>query len=346
MLQDLFVLAYVLMAPWVGPFADSQPKGRVMMLGNLIKLAGAAMVLAGFHPLPAYALVGIGAALYSPAKYGILSELVDAQHLVKANGMIEGSTIVAILLGTVAGGVLADHSVTLAFAAVAVVYFLAAVANLGIPRLPPVHPLDHFNLRIILRDFVGAVRLFVANRDSRFGLLGASLFWGAGSTLRFLLVAWVPVALKVTDTQTPAELNAAVAIGVAVGAALAARLITLSQINRVLAPGMLMGVMVLVLAPMQSIVMTVLVLVLLGVASGMFIVPINALLQECGHETIGAGHAVAVLNFFDNLAMLLMVGLYTAVTSAGAPVVPTAVGFGVLLLIGMSALTYWRLRTR
>jgi MFS transporter, LPLT family, lysophospholipid transporter len=344
MLQDLFVLAYVLLAPWVGPFADALPKGRVMMLGNLIKLFGAGMVLVGVHPLPAYGLVGLGAALYSPAKYGILSELVGPGQLVKANGLIEGSTIIAILLGTVAGGVLADHSVYMAFAAVAACYFLAALANLGIPRLPPVHPLNQFNVFTILRDFLAALRLFVANRNSRFGLLGASLFWGAGSTLRFLLVAWVPVALQITDTQTPAKLNAAVAIGVAIGAALAARFITLPQINRVLVPGVLMGIMVIVLAPMQSIPPTVLVLVLLGVASGMFVVPINALLQECGHETIGAGHAVAVLNFFDNLAMLLMVGLYTAVTSAGAPVVPTAVGFGVILLIGMSALALWRLR--
>lgn len=344
MLQDLFVLAYVLLAPWVGPFADALPKGRVMMLGNLIKLFGAGMVLVGVHPLPAYGLVGLGAALYSPAKYGILSELVGPGQLVKANGLIEGSTIIAILLGTVAGGVLADHSVYMAFAAVAACYFLAALANLGIPRLPPVHPLNQFNVFTILSDFLAALRLFVANRNSRFGLLGASLFWGAGSTLRFLLVAWVPVALQITDTQTPAKLNAAVAIGVAIGAALAARFITLPQINRVLVPGVLMGIMVIVLAPMQSIPPTVLVLVLLGVASGMFVVPINALLQECGHETIGAGHAVAVLNFFDNLAMLLMVGLYTAVTSAGAPVVPTAVGFGVILLFGMSALALWRLR--
>jgi LPLT family lysophospholipid transporter-like MFS transporter len=344
LLQDFFVLAYVILAPWVGPFADSLPKGRVMMLGNLIKLAGAAMVLFGVHPLPAYGLVGLGAALYSPAKYGILSELVPAQQLVKANGLIEGSTIVAILLGTVAGGVLADRSVTLAFTSVAACYLLAALANLGIPRLPAAHPLAQFKVMEIVRDFAGALRLFILNRDSRFGLLGASLFWGAGSTLRFLLVAWVPVALHISDTQTPAKLNAAVAVGVAVGAALAARFITLPNINRVLAPGMVMGIMVILLAPMQSIAATVAVLVLLGVASGMFVVPINALLQECGHRTIGAGHAVAVLNLFDNSAMLFMVGLYAAVERAGAPVVPTAVGFGVLLMLGMSVLAWWRLR--
>ncbi|MFO1435890.1 MAG: lysophospholipid transporter LplT [Gammaproteobacteria bacterium] len=346
LLQDFFVLAYVVLAPWVGPFADALPKGRVMMLGNLIKLVGSAMVLFGVHPLPAYGLVGLGAALYSPAKYGILSELVPAQQLVKANGLIEGSTIVAILLGTVAGGALADRSVTLAFGSVAVCYLLAAIANVGIPRLPAAHPLAQFNVMEILRDFSNALRTFFANPDSRFGLLGASLFWGAGSTLRFLLVAWVPVALHISDTKTPANLNAAVAIGVPVGAALAAKFITLPQINRVLAPGLMMGIMVILLAPMQSMGPTVAVLALLGMASGMFIVPINALIQECGHRGIGAGHAVAVLNFFDNFAMLLMVGLYAAVARAGAPVVSTGVGFGLLLMLGMSALAWFRLRRK
>lgn len=345
LLQDFFVVSYVLLAPWVGPFADALPKGRVMMIGNIIKLFGAVLVLVGVHPLPAYGLVGLGAALYSPAKYGILSELVPAEKLVKANGLIEGSTIVAILLGTIAGGMLADHSVTLAFSSVAVCYLLATLANLGIPRLPPVHPMSDFNVRSILRDFLGAVRMFWGARDSRFGLLGASLFWGAGSTLRFLLVAWVPVALQINDTQTPAKLNAAVAIGVAVGAALAARLISLPQINRVLVPGFLMGALVVALAPMQSLPSTALLLVMLGAASGMFIVPINALLQECGHTTIGAGHAVAVLNLFVNLSMLVTVGLYTAVTHAGAPVVPTAYGFGIVIMMGIAALGWWRLRS-
>lgn len=345
LLQDFFVLAYVLLAPWVGPFADAWPKGRVMLVGNVIKLGGSVAVLAGVHPLPAYGMVGLGAALYSPAKYGILSELVSAENLVKANGLIEGSTIVAILLGTVVGGLLADQSVTLALVCVAACYLLATLANLAIPRLASAHPMAHFDVLAILRDFLEAVRLFTADRDSRFGLLGASLFWGAGSTLRFLLVAWVPVALGIMNNQTPANLNAAVAVGVAVGAALAARLISLGNINRVLAPGFMIGMCVLALAPMQSLHATVGVLIVLGVASGMFIVPINALLQECGHRSIGAGHAVAVLNFFDNFAMLVMVGLYTAVTRAGMPVIPVAYGFGVLILVGMSALAWWRLRS-
>jgi LPLT family lysophospholipid transporter-like MFS transporter len=346
LLQDFFVLAYVLLAPWVGPFADAWPKGRVMMAGNVIKLIGSVLVLAGVHPLPAYGLVGLGAAIYSPAKYGILSELVGADKLVKANGWMEGSTIVAILLGAVAGGLLADYSVVLAYACVGACYLLATIANLWIPRLAPVHPMERFNVLAILRDFGQAVRLFGAGRDSRFGLLCAGLFWGAGSVLRFLLVAWVPVALGIFDTKTPANLSAAVAVGIAAGAAIAARLISLVNVNRVLVPGFMMGVLVVVLAPMQSLPATVLVLAALGIASGMFIVPINALLQECGHRSIGAGHAVAVMNFFNNLAMLLLVALYTLAARAGAAAIPTAYGFGALLLIGMSAITLWRLWDR
>ncbi|MGQ0658338.1 MAG: lysophospholipid transporter LplT [Chromatiales bacterium] len=346
LLQDFFVLAYVLLAPWVGPIADAWPKGRVMLSANAIKLAGALAVIVGVHPLPAYGVVGLGAAIYSPAKYGVLSQLVSVDQLVKANGMIEGSTIVAILLGAVAGGMVADHSVTVAFVAVAFCYLCAILANIWIPTLAPEHPMEHFDVLAILRDFLTSLRTFVANPDSRFGLLGASLFWGSGSTLRFLLVAWVPVALAITNTRTPANLNAVVAVGVAIGAALAARLISLRTINRVLVPGLLIGVLVIVLAPLQSLSGAAVILVLIGIMSGMFVVPINALLQECGHRSIGAGHAVAVLNFFDNFAMLVMIGLYTLIARAGAPVVPTAVGFGILILLGMAAITVWRLRSQ
>jgi LPLT family lysophospholipid transporter-like MFS transporter len=186
MLQEAFVVAFIFLAPFVGPFADAWPKGRVMLVSNAIKFAGATAMLLGLHPLIAYGLVGVGAAAYSPAKYGILSELVSAEKLVKANGMMEGSTIVAILLGAVLGGKLADASVTTALTAICACYLLATAANALIPRLPVAHRLEHFSPTIIVKDFWQALSTLFANKDARFSLLGTSVFWGSGSTLRLL----------------------------------------------------------------------------------------------------------------------------------------------------------------
>jgi len=342
LLQEFFVVSFVLLAPFVGPFADTWSKGRVMLAANTVKFLGAAVMATGLHPLLCYGFVGIGAAAYSPAKYGILSELVGPDKLVKANSMIEGSTIVAILLGTITGGWLADISAPLAIAVTAAIYLLAALFNLLIPRLPPAHPLLHFSPHDLVRDFVGSLRTLLGNRDARFSIIGNSLFWGSGSTLRFLLIAWVPVALGITDNQTPADLNGAVAIGIAIGAALAARTISLRTVNRSLLPGLLMGVLVMIFANLHSKEISAGLLVLLGISSGMFVVPLNALLQERGHETIGAGHAIAIQNFCENLSMLTMVGLYTLAARAGAQPIPTAFGFGIFLLLGMGALAAWR----
>ena len=195
MLQEFFVVAFIILAPFVGPFADTWPKGRVMLVANGLKFIGAAAMLAGLHPLLAYGMVGIGAAAYSPAKYGILSELVTADKLVQANSLMEGSTIVAILLGAVLGGLLADHSVSGALTAVAACYLLAAAANLLIPRLAPAHVLEHFSPKVLVKDFMHVLRTLFGNADARFSLIGTGIFWGAGSTLRFLPVSYTHLTL-------------------------------------------------------------------------------------------------------------------------------------------------------
>ncbi|MHB1246981.1 MAG: lysophospholipid transporter LplT [Sulfuriferula sp.] len=343
LLQEAFVLAFILLAPFVGPFADHIPKGRAMLLANAMKLIGAALMLSGTHPLLAYSLVGIGAAAYSPAKYGILRELVSADKLVKANSLIEGSTIVAILLGAVLGGMLADWSVQGALASVVGVYLLAALSNLLIPRLPVAHAQTQFSPTVLVKDFARALRTLMRNRDARFSLLGTSVFWGAGSTLRFLLVAWVPVALLITDNTLPATLSGVVAIGIALGAAAAARFVTLHNVNRALPAGIAIGLLIMVFAHVTSMPATVVMLILIGACGGFYVVPLNALLQERGHETVGAGHAIAVQNFFENLTMLLMIGVYVLLIKSGISVVAAATGFGVLVLVGIGILAWWRL---
>jgi LPLT family lysophospholipid transporter-like MFS transporter len=345
MLQEAFVLAFIILAPFVGPFADAWPKGRVMLVANAMKFAGAAAMLMGLNPLIAYNLVGIGAAAYSPAKYGILSELVGKDQLVKANSLMEGSTIVAILLGAVLGGKLADASVSAALTVICACYLLAAGANALIPRLPVAHPLDNFSPRVLVGDFWAALLTLFRDKDARFSLLGTSVFWGSGSTLRLLLVAWVPVALGIVDLSMPANLSGAVAIGIAFGAAGAASFVSLTKVNRALPAGILIGLVIIVFAHMTNLYAAIVLLILVGACGGFYVVPLNALLQEKGHETVGAGHAVAVQNFFENFAMLALVGLYTAMDKGGTPVVQSATIFGVVVLVAISVLAISRIRS-
>lgn len=345
-LQESFVVPYILLAPFAGPIADSFPKGHVMFGGNAFKFAGASLILAGIHPMLGYALVGVGATIYSPAKYGILTQLFDTTKLVRANGMLEGSTIAAILLGTVSGGMLADRSVNLALITVVVLYVLAAGANLLIPRLPPEHPLSQFRPSILVGDFFNAVATLTANRDTRFSLIGTSVFWGAGATLRLLLFAWVPVALGIVDNQTPSLLIAALSIGIVFGALTAGGFITLTNVNRALLGGLLLGPLIIALAWSSTMPPAVISLVLIGTCGGIFAVPLNALLQERGHESTGAGHAVAVQNLFENLSMLLFVGFYAGMQASRIAAVNSVAAFGTLLCGGLLTLSIWRLKAR
>lgn len=344
LLQVAFVLAFVLLAPYVGPFADAFSKGRVMFHANLVKLAGATLILVGGNPLLGYAVAGVGAAIYSPAKYGILTQLVTQNHLVKANSLLEGSTIAAILLGVLAGGWLTDRSILLAVEVAAGFYLLAAATNLGIPILPVIRPVSLGEVRHLPRIFVGNVATLWRNDDARFSIMGTSLFWGMGASLRLLMFAWVPAALNILDNQAPANLMGLVSIGIVLGAGLAAFLVRVDQANRALVGGLLLGPLVILLAPMHSFEMAAIVLVGVGMAGGYFVVPLNALLQERGHETIGSGRTLAVQNLFENLAMLGMAGLYFLAVAAGMDSVIVAYGFGGIVTVGMAALTWHRIR--
>ena len=343
-LQMVFVGAYIIFAPFVGQVADSFPKGRVMMFANGLKLLGAASICFGFNPFIGYTLVGIGAAAYSPAKYGILGELTTGDKLVKANGLMESSTIAAILLGSVAGGVLADWHVLAALGVCAVVYGGAVVANLFIPKLPVARPGQSWRVKPMTGSFFTACRVLWRNGETRFSLMGTSMFWGAGVTLRFLLVLWVPVALGITDNATPTYLNAMVAIGIVVGAGAAAKLVTLETVARCMPAGILIGVVVLLFSLQHALLPAYALLILIGILGGFFVVPLNALLQERGKQTVGAGNAIAVQNLGENLAMLLMLGLYSLAVKVGVPVVGIGVGFGALFALAIAALWLWQRR--
>ncbi len=338
LLQESFVVPFILLAPFVGQISDGFPKGRVMLVGNLLKLTGAIAMVLGINPLAAYGLIGIGAAMYSPAKYGILSQMFAPASLVRANGMIEGSTIVAILLGVLLGGWLADHSLQWAFVGVMSAYGLAAFANLFIPKLPAENSAASFNLWMLTKQFWVSLTMLFKNPDSRFSLLGTSVFWGSGTTLRLMLFAWVPAALLITDNQTPANLMGAVSIGIVLGAVLAGVWVSLANVNRALLGGLLLGPAVLALVLVNDLTFAAIVMITIGVCGGLFVVPLNALLQEKGHKTIGAGNALAVQNFVENLVMLCFVGLYSFAASINISITNIVLGFGVLLMCSMIAI--------
>ncbi|ECD3668982.1 lysophospholipid transporter LplT [Salmonella enterica] len=343
-LQMVFVGAYILFAPFVGQIADSFAKGRVMMVANGLKLAGAAGICLGINPFVGYTLVGIGAAAYSPAKYGILGELTTGDKLVKANGMMEASTIAAILLGSVAGGVLADWHVIAALVACALAYAGAVAANLFIPKLVAARLGQSWRLSAMTRSFFSACVVLWRNGETRFSLVGTGLFWGAGVTLRFLLVLWVPVALGITDNATPTYLNAMVAVGIVVGAGAAAKLVTLETVSRCMPAGILIGVVVAIFSLQHALLPAYALLLLIGMLGGFFVVPLNALLQERGKKSVGAGNAIAVQNLGENSAMLLMLGLYSLAVLVGVPAVAIGIGFGVLFALAIAALWIWQRR--
>lgn len=343
-LQMVFVGAYILFAPFVGQIADSFAKGRVMMVANGLKLAGAAGVCLGINPFVGYTLVGIGAAAYSPAKYGILGELTTGDKLVKANGLMEASTIAAILLGSVAGGVLADWHVIAALVACALAYAGAVAANLFIPKLVAARPGQSWRLSAMTRSFFCACVVLWRNGETRFSLVGTGLFWGAGVTLRFLLVLWVPVALGITDNATPTYLNAMVAVGIVVGAGAAAKLVTLETVSRCMPAGILIGVVVAIFSLQHALLPAYALFLLIGMLGGFFVVPLNALLQERGKKSVGAGNAIAVQNLGENSAMLLMLGLYSLAVLVGVPAVAIGIGFGVLFALAIAALWIWQRR--
>ncbi|ECQ6468833.1 lysophospholipid transporter LplT [Salmonella enterica subsp. enterica] len=343
-LQMVFVGAYILFAPFVGQIADSFAKGRVMMVANGLKLAGAAGICLGINPFVGYTLVGIGAAAYSPAKYGILGELTTGDKLVKANGMMEASTIAAILLGSVAGGVLADWHVIAALVACALAYAGAVAANLFIPKLVAARPGQSWRLSAMTRSFFSACVVLWRNGETRFSLVGTGLFWGAGVTLRFLLVLWVPVALGITDNATPTYLNAMVAVGIVVGAGAAAKLVTLETVSRCMPAGILIGFVVAIFSLQHALLPAYALLLLIGMLGGFFVVPLNALLQERGKKSVGAGNAIAVQNLGENSAMLLMLGLYSLAVLVGVPAVAIGIGFGVLFALAIAALWIWQRR--
>ena len=361
-LKQCFVISYVVLAPLVGAFADSMPKGRVMLVTNAIKIVGCGLMLLALHPLVAYAIVGLGAAAYSPAKYGILTELLPPRQLVIANGWIEGTTVASIILGVVLGGVLISGPVSswlLAIdlpaidtgidtppeAAIAVImacYAIAAVINwyipdTGVERRPPSKSPIY-----LCREFGHCCALLWRDKLGQISLATTTLFWGAGATLQFIVIDWAATHLCYNLSRAT-YLQGVVAVGIALGAALAARLVSLRNAVRVLPLGLLMGVVVIVMIFVTRLETAIVLMTIIGACAGFFVVPMNALLQHRGHVLMGAGHSIAVQNFNENLGVIVMLALYAILIHLGLSTNTVIVIFG-LFVAGTMGLVMWRHR--
>ena len=369
LLKLFFVLSYVVLAAFVGAYADSRPKGRVMFVTNTIKVVGCLVMLFGAHPLLAYGVVGFGAAAYSPAKYGILTELLPPEKLVAANGWIEGTTVSSIILGTVLGGtlispVVARHILDLglpiihsnadsAILVITTIYILAALFNLGIPDTGARYKQqEHDPLRLV-SDFADCFVALWRDKLGQISLAVTTLFWGAGATLQFIVLKWAEVALGMTLSQG-AVLQAIFAVGVAVGAMLAAARVPLAKSLTVLPVGIAMGAGVTIMAFFTRdlfphewalhfgskvlpayLILAYVFLLAVGAMAGFFVVPMNALLQHRGYVLLSAGHSIAVQNFNENLSVLVMLCLYAVLIWLNTPIWIVIILFGMFVCLAM-----------
>ncbi len=369
LLKLFFVLSYVILAAFVGAFADSRPKGHVMFVTNSIKVVGCLTMLFGAHPLLAYGIVGFGAAAYSPAKYGILTELLPPDRLVAANGWIEGTTVGSIILGTVMGGALisphiASHLLSLhisrintpseaAMLVIMLMYVVAAMFNLRIPDTGAHYPRQETRPIKLITDFADCFLVLWRDKLGQISLAVTTLFWGAGATLQFIVLKWAEVSLGMTLSQA-AILQAVIAVGVAAGAVLAAARVPLKRSLTVLPVGIVMGIAVMLMAFYRRhlfpahwsvyfgklhfpgyLLIAYLFLMLVGGLSGFFVVPMNALLQHRGHVLLSAGHSIAVQNFNENLSMLVMLCLYAVLVWADMPIQFVIMMFGSFVCLMM-----------
>ncbi len=359
-LVPMFALFYVILAPFVGAFADAVPKGTVMFYSNLVKVVGCLMMLFGIHPLLSYAIVGLGAAAYSPAKYGILTELLPNSQLVKANGWIEGLTIASIILGVLLGGQLVGHAISqyllgidipmidtgidtppeAAIASMILLYAIAAVFNLNIPRTEaPLQPIAH-SASGLVRDFSNCNARLWGDKLGQISLATTTLFWGVSGNLRYIVLAWASAALGFATTQA-SSLVGVVALGTAVGAVVASLRMRLDQATQVMPLGIAMGVLVIAMNFITNVWVAAPFLVMLGGIGGFLVVPMNALLQHRGHNLMGAGRSIAVQNFNEQACILGLGAFYTGMTKFGMSAFGAITVFGIAVAFIMWLIKRW-----
>lgn len=339
LLREFFVISYIVLAPFVGPFADALPKGKVMFLSNGIKFIGCLLAYLGLPPLYAYAIVGIGAAAYSPAKYGILTEMLPPNLLIKANAWMEGTTVAAIILGPVFGSSISMNDPYFGIAVITALYLIAALFNYYIPKVSIDHNVPQKTFNFLLKDFWHAFSTLWRDTQGQVSLAVTTLFWGAGATLQFVILQWSKEVLLMTQ-QEATILIAILAVGIAVGSVCASLFISLENATRVLPAGILMGALVVCMVFVESREVAAVMLFSIGGLAGYFLVPLNSLLQHRGHHLLGAGHSIAVQNFNENIGILLLLGTYTWMKHHDFAINNIIIIFGGFVIIAMGTIDY------
>jgi len=359
-----FVMFYVILAPFVGPFSDAVPKGKVMLIANFLKVCAVFLLLIGVDPLVAIGLAGIGAAIYAPAKYGLITELIPAQNLVKANGIFEGATVCAIILGTALGGLLVSPlmnqfsmpsglwpldnittSLTVGMLSLLVLNGLATLLSFSITDSGARYPKHSIHPILLSQRFFRENRILWRDSLGGLSMLVTTLLWGVGATLQLIVLRWANESLGLSLTEA-AYLQGLTAVGVIAGALLSSRFVTLSSATTVLPLGIVLGLSIPIMLAVDSVIWAGILLTVVGVIAGFFVVPMNALLQHRGCTLLTAGRSIAVQGFNENAGMLVMLAVYAVATATQISLGTLIWSFGAMVTIGMTTIFLVQRRDR
>ncbi len=357
LLKFSFTLSYVFLAPLMGPLADAFPKAKLMACMNALKVVGVAFIFTSFHPMLAFAIAGMAASAYAPAKYGLVTETVPAAQLVKANGWLEVTVVMAVIMGTACGGLLVASksfawmsalnlsfielwglSLETQFAgpllSLIVIYSIAGLLNFGIPNLNIRYAQESMRPIALFKNFIQSNRILWQDPVGKLSLAVTTLFWGIGAVVQFAVLLWAKEALNMPLEQA-SLLQAVVAFGVIFGAGMAGHYVALQNAYKVLPLGLWLGLSLPALAFSTSLWIAIPLMLITGFAGGMLMVPMNALLQNRGYTLLTAGRSIAVQGFNENASVMIMLAIYSGLLALELPLQWVMVIMGSVMTMGM-----------
>ena len=357
LLKFSFTLSYVFLAPLMGPLADAFPKAKLMACMNALKVVGVAFIFTSFHPMLAFAIAGMAASAYAPAKYGLVTETVPAEQLVKANGWLEVTVVMAVIMGTACGGLLVASksfawmsALNLSFIellglsletqyagpllSLIVIYSIAGLLNFGIPNLNIRYAQESMRPIALFKNFIQSNRILWQDPVGKLSLAVTTLFWGIGAVVQFAVLLWAKEALNMPLEQA-SLLQAVVAFGVIFGAGMAGHYVALQNAYKVLPLGLWLGLSLPALAFSTSLWIAIPLMLITGFAGGMLMVPMNALLQNRGYTLLTAGRSIAVQGFNENASVMIMLAVYSGLLALELPLQGVMVIMGSVMTVGM-----------
>ena len=357
LLKFSFTLSYVFLAPLMGPLADAFSKAKLMACMNALKVVGVAFIFTSFHPVLAFAIAGMAASAYAPAKYGLVTETVPAEQLVKANGWLEVTVVMAVILGTACGGLLVASksfawmsTLNLSFIellglsletqyagpllSLIVIYIIAGLLNLGIPSVNIRYVQQSMKPVALFKNFIQSNRILWQDPVGKLSLAVTTLFWGIGAVVQFAVLLWAKEALDMPLEQA-SLLQAVVAFGVIFGAGMAGHYVALHNAYKVLPLGLWLGLSLPALAFSTSLWIAIPLMLITGFAGGMLMVPMNAMLQNRGYTLLTAGRSIAVQGFNENASVMVMLGVYSGLLALELPLQWVMVIMGSVMTLGM-----------